>query len=139
MKLMEHSYIGNEYMLAVEHLLSRKGMFYKSRLVWAGDYADKEPEGENLYTLSDDKEPFCTKSDVNSHKYIVNHTKKQYVFKGTTIHRLSLLTAEGNGSGGGDYYGINYELVGIWARDVISMEDEIPDGFTEFICEFNDE
>jgi hypothetical protein len=135
---MEHSYIGNEYMLAVEHLLSREGMFYKSRLVWAGDYANKEPEGENLYTLADDKEPFYRKGDVKSHKYIVNHTKERYVVKGTGIHPLSLLTAEGNGSGGGDYYGINKDLVGSWARDIISMEDTIPDGFTELDCIFQE-
>jgi hypothetical protein len=138
-KLMEHSYIGNEYMLAVEHLLSPEGMFYKSRLVWAGDYAENEPVGENLYTLTDTKEPYHRKGDVKSHKYIVNHTKMEYVVKGTRIHPLSLLTAEGNGSGGGDYYGIDEDLVGIWARDIISMEDEIPDGFTELVCGFKED
>ena len=136
---MEHSYIGNEYMLAVEHLLSCEGMFYKSRLVWAGDYAEKEPLGENLYTLTDNKEPFYQKGKVQSYNYIVNHSKMQYVVKKGVIHPLSLLTAEGNGLGGGDYYGVNDDLVGSWARDIISMEDEIPDGFTELVCEFGEE
>ena len=42
------------------------------------------------------------------------------------LHPLSLLTAEGNGRGGGDYNGPNMDMVGTWARDVISMENEAP-------------
>ena len=37
-KLMEHSYIGNNFVEALEYLISPLGMFYKSRLVWSGDY-----------------------------------------------------------------------------------------------------
>ena len=55
----------------------------------------------------------------------MNHTKKVYVKKNGRFHPLSLLTAEGNGSGGGDYYGPNIDMVGTWARDIISMEDEV--------------
>lgn len=41
---------------------------------------------------------------------------------GWTVHPLPLLTAEGNGRGGGDYHEQNpdIELVGTWARDSIS-------------------
>jgi hypothetical protein len=49
-----------------------------------------------------------------------------------------LLTAEGNGRGGGDYKGSNEHLVGTWARHVISVEKEIPDDYAEFICEFSE-
>ena len=38
----------------------------------------------------------------------------------------------GNGRGGGDYYGENEELVGTWARDVISIEKDKPNGYDEF-------
>ncbi len=49
-KLMEHSFIGNSFVNVVEYLLSHQGPFYKTRLVWSGDYADTEPygEGQNL-------------------------------------------------------------------------------------------
>jgi hypothetical protein len=66
----------------------------------------------------------------------VNHTKKVFVDKtkvpeseGWRIHPLPLLTAEGNDRGGGDYRYNNEEekeVVGSWARDVISIEKENP-------------
>jgi len=64
-------------------------------------------------------------------KYIVNHSKKLYVnihkISGDlALHPLALLTAEGNGRGGGDYYGINENLCGCWARDNISLENLPP-------------
>lgn len=40
LKLMEHSWIGNNFMEAVETLLSKGNNWYKTRLVWAGDYMD---------------------------------------------------------------------------------------------------
>ncbi len=136
-KLLEHSYVGNAFMLAIEHILSSEGQFYKSRLVWAGDYADVEPNGMNLYEMACEKEPLYREGPVVSHPYIVNHTKKEYVIKPRkgAFHPLSLLTAEGNGRGGGDYHGNG--TVGRWARDIISMEDEIPEGFTLHECGFD--
>lgn len=46
-KLTEHSYINNTYVNSVESHLSPEGMFYKTRVVWGGDYADNE-EGLDL-------------------------------------------------------------------------------------------
>jgi hypothetical protein len=137
MKLTEHSYIGNNFMKIVENLIGPKGMFYKSRLVWAGDYADKEPDSEkNLNSMCQAKDPFEYKGPSASYPYIVNHTKKVYIEKkGNGLHPLALLTAEGNGHGGGDYDGSNMEMVGTWARDVISMENEAPD-YTLIECVF---
>ena len=97
MKLVEHSYIKNNFMSAVEYLLSPLGMFYKSRLVWAGDYADPEPgnDADNLYRLSDGKEfaphlPANYSEIMENYNFIVNHTKKQYVTKpGRVYHPLS--------------------------------------------------
>lgn len=148
-KLMEHSYIGNQYMSAVEWLLSPNGHFWKSRLVWAGDYADPEhhdsyPDGklvavtlQELAEKEPEKEMTPAPKDMSKYRYLVNHTKKQYVDKseaptdsnGFRIHPLSLLTAEGNGRGGGDYRGANEHLVGTWARDVISVERHVPEGY----------
>lgn len=137
-KLTEHSYISNNFMKIVESLIGPSGIFYKSRLVWAGDYADNEPNSEkNLYTMCEAKSPFVSRDPIVSYTYIVNHTKKVYVKKDDSmyLHPLSLLTAEGNGRGGGDYNGPNIDMVGSWARDVISMENEAPD-YTLIECEF---
>ena len=135
-KLTEHSYIGNNFMTIIENLIGPNGMFYRSRLVWAGDYADNEPNSEkNLHTMCDGKNPFVSTDESVSYRYIVNHTKKVYIKKSGGLHPLSILTAEGNGRGGGDYHGPNMDMVGTWARDVISMENEAPD-YTLIECEF---
>jgi len=146
MKLTEHSYIGNNFMKIVENLIGPSGMFHKSRIVWAGDYADAEPNSEsNLNGMCRTNTPFVYNEPVVSYTYIVNHTKKVYVKKNNEMyivaseklvfHPLALLTAEGNGRGGGDYNGPNKDMVGTWARDVISMENEAPD-YTLIECVF---
>jgi hypothetical protein len=143
MKLTEHSYIGNNFMKVVENLIGPFGMFYKSRLVWAGDYADTEPNSEsNLHRMCEAKSPFAYNEPVVSYTYIVNHTKKVYIkindnLQTLTLHPLPILTAEGNGRGGGDYRGSNMDMVGTWARDVISMENKAPD-YTLIECIFTD-
>ena len=130
LKLMEHSYIGNSFMKVIENLLAKNGRWYKTRLVWAGDYADNEKGFDtNLYNLVM-KEIRPTKKEY--YRYIVNHSKKIYIDKrgirksvnGWKIHPLSLLTTEGNGRGGGDFYGED-DRIGTWARDVISMENSV--------------
>jgi hypothetical protein len=149
-KLTEHSYIGNNFVGGVEFLFTPEGPCYKSRLVWAGDYADPEPElGENLYNLtnSPDKEYRLKSTITPEYKYIINHTKNLYVdkqrnlIKGQNInefiiHPLPLLVSEGNGRGCGDYCGKNNELCGTWARDTISVEETIPSNFAELVCDF---
>ena len=145
MKLMEHSYLKNTFVSALEYLISPDGMFYKSRVVWAGDYADKEPNSDtNLYGMAnhDEGKFLCPPShDTSCYRYIVNHTKKQYVDKHQlehNIHPLPLLTAEGNGRGGGDYTGTNSHLCGTWARDLLSVERDLPDRqYKELVCLFD--
>ncbi len=85
--------------------------------------------------------------------YLVNTTKKEYICfdkyykknrreeyweqdgkKHTSywcMHPLSLMTAVGNGLGGGDYDGPSIDEVGRWAFDTISIENHAPEGFTE--------
>lgn len=150
-KLMEHSYIGNKLVNLVEYLISKGGPFYKSRIVWAGDYADSEGGDirRNLYHVAGEREDWLLFSlpsgfDNASLRYIVNHTTKQYVDKskcnadrsGLIIHPLPLLVSEGNGCGGGDYRGRNDDMCGRWSRDYISMETVIPGGFTELDTDF---
>ena len=148
-KLMEHSYKGNRYMNAVEYALSPDGYFTNSRLVWAGDYADPEPDNkENLnhiaYENENEKQFFTDAPKDKYYRYILNHSKEQFVDKGPKkewrfeIHPLSLLTSEGNGQGGGDYRGKNEDMCGIWSRDIISVDNEVPEGYTELVCEFDE-
>ncbi len=144
-KLMEHAYINNSMMNTIEFLISPFYKHHKSRIVMAGDYDDNESDSDmNLYQMSQNLEPFqqvYQNIDIN---YIVNHTKKMFVDKTKlnndddyVIHPLPLLICEGNGNGGGDYEGNAEHLVGTWARDVISMEFNKPEDYTELICEFS--
>ncbi len=78
--------------------------------------------------------------------FLINHTKKLYVDysklpkdkDGWIVNPLPLLTALGNGRGGGDYYEDrpDYDKVGIWAHDILSIEFEIPEGFTRMDVNF---
>ena len=141
-KLMEHSYIGNKFVELAEDLLSPEGEWYENSFVWAGDYADEEPSGNNLYTLAKEIK-INLHNGSSAGRYIINHSLKEYVDKekapkdeeGWSVHPLPLLTCEGNGRGGGDYR-IDNDSIGYWARDRISVENSIPEGYTELIPNF---
>ena len=143
-KLMEHSWLKNDFVSAVESQLIPGGLWHKTRIVWAGDYAD--PDNDNIKNLyqqySSEEAEACNVSHevkvdkVNKYgfgRFIVNHTQNQYIDKATlpkdkdgwTIHPLPLLTCEGNGRCGGDFRGDN-PWIGKWARDVISIEKKLP-------------
>ena len=134
LKLMEHSYLDNTFVNTFEFALSPEGPHYKSRVVWAGDYADKEPGKEtNLYEQCNEYNLIRPQEkDASKYRYIVNHTKNLYVDKSKvqSLHPLPLLTAEGNGRGGGDLHEAP-SWVGSWARDVISVEKMVPEDFEE--------
>ena len=120
-KLMEHSYIGNNFVEAVEFLLidtgKNKNRWSGKRIVWAGDYANPEPmEGETLYSLVDKPLKMLIEAVPTNYKYLVNLDKKEFVDKSKcnimssekksklVIHPLPILTVDGNGRGGGDYH-----------------------------------
>ena len=142
LKLTEHSYIKNNFVSTFEFGLSPEGIYPKSHVVWAGDYADPDTdEGENLYHQCTEYNMILPhEKDTTPYRFVVNHTKKLFVDKskvpnnesGYRLHPLPLLTCEGNGRGGGDYHR-NSPLVGSWARDVISVEVEAPEGFQEIV------
>ena len=52
-KLAEHSWLKNAFVLAVERLLAVGGKWYKTNLVWAGDYAPTM-----LFLTESDKEAY---------------------------------------------------------------------------------
>ncbi len=144
-KLMEHSYLTNNFVETVEFLLLDDGE----------DYADPEAkEGETLYESSQDKNKLgmLIEAIPPNYHYLVNWDRQEFVDKtrckpingnwnvnNMRVHPLPLLTAEGNGRGGGDYHGDNKELVGTWARDRISVMKEPPIGFTEIIPNFTED
>lgn len=161
LKLMEHSYINNKLMRCVEGLLVPGGAWNNKPIVWAGDYAENEKdtdqnfnsmcrsviEGEHISNKIIPKPLSIANS--KKHRFIINHTTKEFVDKecvqkdndGYKIHPLSLLTAEGNGSGGGDFFGKDPKhLVGSWARHIISMEKVCPkiEGYKELIFNINE-
>lgn len=79
--------------------------------------------------------------DLTTGTYLINHTFKIYMsfdeykneFKDNDwiTHPLSLLTACGNGRGGGDFWNSNegYRDVGSWAFCLIELSKKEPDGY----------
>jgi hypothetical protein len=77
---------------------------------------------------------------LDDYKYLLNRTKgvaldlKSYKEKsesdGWVINPISLLTAIGNGRGGGDYHECypNFDIVGMWTFDELELVKELPDG-----------
>lgn len=145
-KLKEHSYIGNEFCNAVENFLKDN----PHRLVWAGDYADtvKGKDGNYYYLAS--KKPSAeifdgNQADLSKDLFVINHTKKLYYQRskvpafdeGWYANPLPILTAQGNGRGGGDYKGVQgEEYVGTWAGDEIEVSISKPSDYEEMVYFF---
>lgn len=166
-KLMEHSYIGNNFIAAVEFLLSPDGHWHKTPFVWAGDYMDdglfldKLPHEQVRQLFNEEEKTLYAYARHHFKEYkgehafnpdlifIVNHSKNEYVDRSKliahfqkdnlTINPLPLLTCSGNGRGGGDYSGVDESMVGEWAGDTISMEFEKPENYQERIVDFLEE
>lgn len=180
MKLMEHSYIGNNLVNIALSLIN--GNPYT--VAWIGDYADDDFDyctdrtRENLgkhYTsawkrdqtdeeyqadkdkqvqlYSGEREEFI-KEDTENKGFLINRTKMVYIdlssyylqnrweeeYKGEKyfmcINPLPLLTACGNGLGGGDYLGTMQDAIGSWAFDEIMFSFDKPDDLAEVKFEF---
>jgi hypothetical protein len=146
LKLMEHSWMKNPFVRAFESLIHKN----PQHVVWGGDYAEQcKGRKSNVYDRCKESlevKPETTLTDKDT-RFVINHTKKMYVDKtivpkdndGWQIHPLPLLTCEGNGGGGGDFH-INRErqqgnisLIGTWARDLISVDSEKPNGYNELV------
>lgn len=146
-KLMESSWIGNNFDNFVETQL----LMNPQRVVWGGDYADEEPYGLTLHDIA--YNGFRTIEGVEytdgllNDCYVVNHDKKEfykrpeYNEKEWTVNPLPILTCEGNGRGGGDYFSEEcQDLVGVWARDTIELTPNHPtEDYTEIFPHFVDD
>lgn len=147
LKLMEHSWLGNNFVRAFTSLIYRNPQI----VVWGGDYAEPcKGRKTNAYSRCSEKtriDPSLIVFEEDC-RYIINHTQK--VFVDTTkvpeitagwakghdyrIHPLPLLTCEGNGGGGGDFFGKDPKnLVGSWARNLVSVDSVLPSGYTELL------
>jgi hypothetical protein len=158
-KLMEHSWMRNPFVKFVESLIVEGGVWFGKPLVWAGDYADPEVDGDgnvikimsegkeyeaNLYSLKEIEIKPSLNFKEKHYRYLINETKKEFVDKnkcpkdedGWRLHPLPLLTSDGNGRGGGDYSGDNMEYVGRWARDIIKVSTKKPIGYSELKPDF---
>ena len=76
-------------------------------------------------------------------RFILNHDKKCYIdmeeYEKNNLtctedndwrfHPIPLLTAVGNGRGGGDFSGIGEEDVGCWAGDLLEVRNARPNGY----------
>ena len=125
------------------------------RVIWCGDYADEPddfdfPKCSAAYVPSygevwGDKVQNSTSTDFKlDDKFLINYDTKEFVnlneYKrastdkhGWCIHPLPLLTAVGNGRGGGDFHegNIGFEHVGIRAWHLLSISDDAPKDFTK--------
>lgn len=142
LKLTEHSYISNHFV----NVVANEIVDNPAQLYWVGDYAEmKDFKSESMFnriynyawiskrrketTVENPNEKF----DWNRDWYFINHTKKQFMLMPRAnidlwiFSPISLLTAIGNGRGGGDYCGrYNEEMVGYWAGDQVSLSIEKP-------------
>lgn len=143
-QLMEHSYIGNYLTNAVSKAISGK----PARIAWVGDYADEDVAKATNGELSYD-EVWCDGVDDSftfpaakrfsyRGKWLVNHDKKVCISfnaymkkadKEWPIFPLSILTAIGNGNGGGDYSGNAMARAGSWAWDLVEITKAKPAGY----------
>lgn len=148
-KLMEHSYFHNHFVGAACRELYKKPL----HTWWVGDYATEDDiparckefnptlcawQGYGNFVTSpyqaENNNEFCNAG------FLVNLTTKEYLSleatmsaqgnSGLAVHPLPLLTAVGNGRGGGDYRGseASMKMVGIWAGDLLQIIADKPKG-----------
>ena len=147
-KLTEHCGVKSAFVAAVSQQICPTGALYRSAVAWAGDYAPMEEGMDvNLYDSIDlvpnQKKgiaPAAAAATASAYPFLVNWSKQLYVDtrKESNFSPLPLLTAEGNGLGGGDYNGTSMDLIGTWARDELSFESAPPSELQtqELVCGF---
>ena len=139
-KLTEHSWWYNPFVNTICHMIH----FKPKQVAWVGDYADdisaKGIDTRELHEKAWGKANgrSVTEAQISLFgKYLVNHDKKEYVdcteyYDNSVtegdwcLHPLPILTAVGNGQGGGDYHGRSMDMVGRWTCDRISVENAAP-------------
>ena len=141
LKLTEHSYVGNNFVNVVANDLVDN----PAQLYWLGDYAEEDdfisPKMyKRIYGYAWERNDRTTVENINEEFdwsndwYYINETKKQFMLmpkEGDWVFTpISLLTAIGNGRGGGDYNMYKDEenpMVGYWAGDKVYLSQTRPD------------
>lgn len=140
-----------EHLKFIEKIKKEIGMTNDQRLYW-GDVAEK---GEKFkeYTLEELFDSYDLKlgqkCSCDQFRYLYNTKRKEYVdsfkilpsyvgeYKSeinfVKLDAYSLLIAIGNGLGGGDYFGPDENLVGLWATtsDSIIISEKSPKEYAE--------
>ena len=154
-KLCEHTHRNSEVVRLVTNLMYELNkQDWATQLVWLGDYANPSfGEDPNLYgSLNYSNVQFREEDGVivsamiegfdgvidmtQDHHYLVNHDRNEYINTAENVgaySQLALLTADGNGKGGGDYWGANWRDVGLWRYHEISVMDK--QEFDEYLKE----
>lgn len=163
-KLLEHSWMKNRFVNGVLERIRDN----PARIAWVGDYSDEEAENGDVDGFDKDTYlkvwgkdgmpdlPFPAAPEIHLNGYLVNHDRGEYVSIASfeklngindkdgrhwCLHPLPLLTAIGNGKGGGDYATWDklkgQENVGIWAMDLLEYMDERPAFMEEAVFEFD--
>lgn len=158
LKLLEMAYWKDIFCDDIASLIVNEPTY----ITWCGDYADEDEcrrcgfHYSTVWKSPQEPSQVTPKPDFDIEKQaaLINHTRREYLdlkkykAKGEDYaeenrslavsqialgHPLPLLTALGNGRGGGDYCAgmLNYHHVGRWAGDLISI-GEIPKGYKEF-------
>ena len=159
LKLTEHSWIGNEWMDAMAYLIYQcpSKILHFGDYCEDEDFEDLNPEAKEVWKArcKNDTFPVFDIQDLYNSignpsvikfdyegKYLCNHDQMCYIDMseymndnkdkdGWILHPLALLTAVGNGKGGGDYSGPNESDLATWAWDEVSIEDTIPEGYSK--------
>lgn len=138
LKLMEHSYVDNNFV----NVVANEIVDSPAQLYWLGDYAEPiDFSSGSMFTRiynyawrrsRNQRTTVEVKNEVfdwTKDWYYINTTKKEYVLMpkpGDWVYTpISLLTAIGNGRGGGDYRGCN-NMVGYWAGDKVYLSLDKP-------------
>lgn len=146
LKLCEHADKNSQLVrLVTNFIYELNKQDWITQLVWLGDYANPSfGENTDLYgslnyanvqfreedgvIVSAMVEGFDGVIDMTQkHHYILNHDRNEYINTEEnvgTYSQLALLTADGNGKGGGDYWGKNWREVGLWRYHKISVMDK---------------
>jgi len=90
---------------------------------------------KDMFLVNHDREAY-----IDMPAYIRENTTRGGIWDGYCMDPLPLLTACGNGRGGGDFHesGTGYENIGIWAFEYLEYTDKIPQGYIEQRFYFNE-
>ena len=138
LKLMEHSYVNNEYCKHIISLLHNN----PQPLVWLCDYHESDDTTKHTWVTAEELNISEALDDFKDNNYwIINHTKKCYI----DMHKLSnlytsdwhihpipiLCNSDTQSQGGGDFHPEDSRRA-TWCEDIISSIEPSNQEFIEF-------